>query len=104
MDVQMLDRQGHSQREIARLTGQSRNTVDKILTQPVPAPFQKPPRSSKLDPFKPYLDHRFRQYPLSAVRLMEEIAPMGYRGSVDLLRRYLHTLSAPDRALAKATV
>ena len=104
MDVQMLARQGHSQREIARLTGHSRNTVAKILSQPAPTPFQTPPRSSKLDPFKPYLDRRFRQCPLSAVRLLEEIAPMGYRGSVDLLRRYLRTLAAPDRALAKATV
>jgi transposase len=104
MDVQMLARQGHSQRQIAGLTGYSRNTVAKILAQPAPQPFQKPPRSSKLDPFKPYLDRRFREYPLSAVRLLEEIRPMGYPGSIDLLRRYLRTLSAPDRARARAAV
>jgi transposase len=104
MDVQMLARQGHSQRQIARLTGYSRNTVAKTLAQPAPTPFQKPPRSSKLDPFKPYLDRRLGQSALSAVRLLDEIRPMGYAGSVDLLRRYLRTLSAPARALAKATV
>lgn len=104
MDVQLLARQGHSQRQIARLTGYSRNTVAKILAEPAPAPFQPPPRSSKLDPFKPYLEGRFRVSPLSAVRLLDEIRPMGYDGSVDLLRRYLRTLAAPDRALCAATV
>lgn len=104
MDVQMLARQGHSIRQIARLTGYSRNTVAKLLAQPAPTPFQTPSRSSKLDPFKPYLDRRFREYPLSAVRLLAEIRPMGYAGSIDLLRRYLRTLAAPDRACARATV
>jgi transposase len=104
MDVQMLARQGHSQRQIAALTGYSRNTVAKILAEPAPTPFRKPSRSSKLDPFKPYLDRRFRQYPLSAVRLLAEIRPMGYHGSIDLLRRYLRTLQAPDRARAQASV
>jgi transposase len=104
MDVQMLARQGHSQRQIARLTGCSRNTVAKILTQPAPAPFQQPPRSSKLDPFKPFLQRRFDEAALSAPRLLDEIRPMGYEGSVDLVRRYLRTLAAPDRARAKATV
>jgi transposase len=104
MDVKSLARQGHSQREIARLTGHSRNTVAKILTEPAPTPFQQTPRPSKLDPFKPYLERRFAQSALSARRLFDEIRPMGYPGSVDLVGRFLRTLAAPDRARAKATV
>jgi transposase len=104
MDVKSLANQGMSLREISRRTGYSRNTVAKILHQPAPKPFQQPPRPSKLDPFKPYLTRRFRECPLSAVRLLEEIRPMGYTGCVHLLRRFLATLQAPDRALAKATV
>ena len=35
MDVKMLANQGHSARAIARITGYSRNTVAKLLHQPV---------------------------------------------------------------------
>ena len=37
-------------------------------------------RGSKLDAFKDYLRERFDRYQLSAVRLIEEIRPMGYTG------------------------
>jgi transposase len=104
MEIQMLAHQGHSIREIARLTGHSRNTVTKILHQPAPQPFDKPARSSKLDEFKPYLEQRLAAYPLSAVRLLDEIRPMGFDGSLCILRRFLATLRSQQRARAKATV
>ena len=104
MDVQALHRQGLSVRQIARLTGRSRNTVSRILDQVAPRPYSRPPGPSKLDPFKDYLAQRYQECPLSAVRLLAEIQPMGYTGSIDLVRRYLLTLKQ-DRALqAKATV
>jgi transposase len=104
MDVKLLANQGFSRREIARRTGYSRNTIAKILRQPAPTPFPKPSRPSKLDPFKPYLQQRLQEGSLSAVRLLDEIRPMGYTGCVHLLRRFLATLKAPERARAKATV
>lgn len=104
MDVKLLLREGHSQREVARLTGLSRNTVARVVADPAPAPYQRAPGSSKLDPFKPYLERRFGECPLSAVRLLAEIRPMGYTGSIDLLRRFLATLRSSQRALTKATV
>src|SRR5689334_10220126 len=104
MDVKMLASQGHSARSIARITGRSRNTVARLLAQPAPQPFQKPPCPSKLDPFKPYLERRLAQYPLSAVRLLEEIRPMGYDGGVCVLRRFLATIRTKQRAQATATV
>ena len=77
MDVQMLARQGHSQREIARLTGHSRNTVAKILVQPAPTPFQTPPRSSKLDPFKEYLRGRRAERSTPSMDCRQKRLPRG---------------------------
>ncbi len=92
MDIKHLQRQGLSQREIARQTGLSRSTVAKILNQPAPRPFQKPVRKSSLDPYKPYLTQRWQQYRLSGVRLLEEIKAQGYGGSLDVVQRFLKTL------------
>jgi transposase len=104
MDVKMLANQGHSARAIARMTGYSRNTVAKLLRQAAPTPFQKPLRPSKLDPYKPYLRKRAQECPLSAVRLLEEIRPMGFNGSLCILQRFLAPLRSHQRAQAKATV
>lgn len=104
MNIQLLKKEGHSIREIARMTGRSRNTVRRILRQKAPQGFQTPDKPSKLDAFKDYLRQRYEQCGLSAVRLAEEIRPMGYGGSVIILRRYLKTLR-PDRLLRqKVTV
>jgi transposase len=104
MDLHVLHKQGHSIRAIAELSGHARNTVRKILRQSTPKAFQKPQRSSHLDPFKGYLTERFGACRLSAVRLLEEIRPMGYTGSVVTLRRFLATLKPQRAALEKLTV
>lgn len=104
MDLKLLRQQGHSIRQIAKQAGLSRNTVRKALRAKAPPVFKPPQRSSKLDPFKAYLRQRFSEHGLSAVRLLEEIEPMGFTGSIDLLRRFLKPLNAPAKALAKATV
>jgi len=57
-----------------------------------------------LDPFKDYLRGRFEQHGLSAVRLLEEIKPMGYGGSITTLRRWLRTLKATTLRQSKLTV
>lgn len=104
MDIKDLHRQGHSIRAIAQMTGRSRNTVRRLLRQSAPQPFQAPQRSSKLDEFKPYLEQRHRECNLSCVRLLEEIRPMGYTGSIDLLWRYVRLLRPDKKARAKLTV
>ncbi len=104
MDAKALLREGLSQREIARRTGFSRNTIARLADQPAPPPPPRRPRASKLDPFKPYLTERFQECPLSAVRLLEEIRPMGYDGGPAVLRRFLVTLRTAQRARATATV
>lgn len=104
MDIHQLAKAGHSIRAIARLTGRSRNTVAKLLAQNAPVPFQQRARASQLDPFKEYLEQRLSQFPLSAVRLFAEIQPMGYPGSISVLRRFLATRRGAEEAQARATV
>jgi transposase len=104
MDIKQLQRDGLSQRAISRMTGHSRNTVARLLAQKAPAPFATPARSSCLDAFKPYLRDRYGKVPLSSVRLLEEIRPMGYTGSIDTLRRFINTLAKHEHAAARATV
>jgi transposase len=104
MDIKTLHQQGHSIRAIADLTGHSRNTVRKTLRQKAPTPFQKPKRTSRLDPFKPYLEQCYRECALSAVRLRDEIELMGYDGSLDVVQRYLRQLKPERVAKAKLTV
>jgi len=104
LDIHALRREGHSIKAIARLTGFSRNTVRRELRRSAPASFQTPRRPSQLDPFKSYLEKRQSECSLSAVRLLAEIRPMGYSGSIDVLRRYLLGLRGERRKKARLTV
>jgi transposase len=104
IDVHQLHREGHSLRAVARLTGLSRNTVRKVLRGEHDLRRRPGARASKLDPFKDYLGRRRAEHPLSAVRLLEEIRPMGYTGSLATLRRFLATLDAQATRRRKLTV
>ena len=88
MDIHDLKRQGHSIRDIARLSGLSRNTVRKVLRGEHTLRMKPTSRASQLDPFKDYLRERYAAHGLSAVRLIDEIRPLGYAGSIATLRRY----------------
>lgn len=104
MDIKELQQQGHSIRDIARITGLARNTIRKVLRGEHAMKMQPSPRDSLLDPFKDYLCQRFQEHGLSAVRLLEEIQPMGYTGSIATLRRYVSTLRQTARRQGKLTV
>lgn len=104
MEIKDLKNEGHSIRAIERMTGHSRNTIRKVLKQTQPAAFCKPERVSKVDEFKEYVRNRYEECALSAVRLIQEIRPMGYSGSVQTLRRYLQSFRKTRKAIAKATV
>jgi transposase len=104
MDIKALFNAGYSQRAIAELTGRSRNTVSRMLKQKTPTPPKPRARRSLLDPFKPYVEARYVECRLSAVRLLTEIQAQGYIGSVVTLRRFVHTLRAPTGAQKRLTV
>src|SRR5205823_10432707 len=82
MDIRTLRKEGHSIKAIARQTGRSRNTVRRVLREARPTAFKKPQRHSCLDAFKSYVQQRWEECGLSAIRLLAEILPMGYTGSV----------------------
>jgi transposase len=94
MNIRFLQKQGHSVREIARLTGHSRNTVRKLLRAKRAPRASARLRASKLDAYKPYLTERWEAHGLSAVRLVPEIRAQGFNGSTQIVRRFLHTLKA----------
>lgn len=104
MDIKLLRSNGLSKREIARITGHSRNTIDKLLNQSAPEPFQRRPRRSLLDPYKEYIKARWNEFGLSALRLFEEVQPQGYTGCLNLVERYVKTLKDEKAVAEKATV
>lgn len=61
-------------------------------------------RTSKLDRYKPYLNQRWNEGCTDAGRLHTEIQALGWHGSVQAVRRYVHpfrtTLTAPPAAVA----
>jgi transposase len=75
------------------MTGLARNTVRRVLREQAPHPAKQRARSSQLDPFKPYLERRYAECALSAVRLLEEIRAMGYAGGIDVVRRFIRSLT-----------
>jgi len=103
-DIHELHRQGQSIRAIAELTGLSRNTIRKVLRGQHNLVRKSAPKVSCLDPHKDYLQQRFTETRLSAVRLLAEIRPMGYEGSLVTLRRFLQPLKQQTQATKKLTV
>jgi transposase len=104
VDIKTLHQQGYSIRAVAEATGFARNTARKALRGQHPLKRQATPRLGKLDPFHDCLRQRCAEHPLSAVRLLAEIRPMGHAGSVDTLRRFLASLRQRQHARRKLTV
>jgi transposase len=81
---------GVSIRELAERTGRSRNTVRRALRADAPPVFDCPERPSKLDPFKQEIHRLLRDDPrLPAVRVREEIAPLGFDGAQTIVNDYV---------------
>lgn len=93
MEIRVLARQGQGIREIARTLGVSRNTVRRYLkADAVPTYKVRPPRPTKLEPFKAYLLQRVAQarpHWLPATVLLREIGEQGYRGGISQLKAFL---------------
>ncbi len=78
---------------IARELGLDRKTVRTFLL--IGPPGERHPRAvtpSVLDPFKSYLQERIVQYPLSSIRLFEEIQRQGYTGGYGLVKEFVRPL------------
>lgn len=99
--IRELHRQGLNISDIARKTNHDRKTVRKIIAQEAMPKFkERPKQPSKLDPFKNYLKQRMDLEVFNCVKLLREIAAMGYSGSSTILRDYVK----PFRQNQKATM
>ena len=84
LEIRVLHRHGKSIREIARETGVARNTVRRYLRDEEAARYKpRPPRSTKLDPFKAYVAERLGSAVpewIPASVLLMELRERGYCG------------------------
>jgi transposase len=77
-------------KEIVRRTGLARNTVRRALRSGGPPRYRRPPRPSKLDPFRDEIHRLLREDPrLPGTRVRELIEALGYAGSKTILDDYL---------------
>jgi transposase len=97
----MREVEGLSIREIARRTGHDRNTVRRALRREGPPRYRRPPRPSKLDPFKDEIHRLLGEDPrIPGKRVRELLAEVGFDGSKTILDDYLREvrpLFAPKR-------
>jgi transposase len=81
---------GLSIREISRRTGVHRDTISRAVKSTGPPRYRRPPRPSKLDPFKDEIHRLLADDPkLPGTRMRELLAPLGYDGSKTIVDDYL---------------
>lgn len=88
--IREFARQGLSITDIAQRVGCDRKTVRKYLADPEPPRYTaRPPRVSKLDPFKSYVQHRLECGVYNCEVLSRELCARGYDGKKTMLRAYV---------------
>jgi transposase len=96
LEIRVLHRHGKGVREIARETGLSRNTVRRYLRDQTASRYKsRPPRASKLDPFKAYVSERLASAApasIPATVLLGELRERGYPGGYTILKDFVVTL------------
>lgn len=94
LTIHDLHTQGKSVQEIAQTLGISRTTVRKYLKHPE-AVIRKPrpPRPSKLDPYKAQITTWVTQDHCTNCEVMlQRLQQMGYQGGISILKEYVHPL------------
>ncbi|MGH2996433.1 MAG: IS21 family transposase [Gaiellaceae bacterium] len=77
-------------KEIARRTGHGRNTIRRALRSGEPPRYRRPPRPSKLDPFREEVHRLLRSDPrLPGKRVRELLEEQGFAGGKTILDDYL---------------
>lgn len=98
LEIRVLHRHGQSIREIAREMGVSRNTVRRYLRDGEAGRYKpRPPRPTKLDPFKGYVIERLGAAAaewIPASVLLMELRERGYPGGYTMLKRFVASLKA----------
>jgi transposase len=89
----MNEVEGLSIHEIVRRTGHDRNTVRRALRREGPPRYERPPRPSKLDPFKDEIKRLLQEDAgMPAKRVRELIEELGYAGGKTILDDYVRAL------------
>jgi transposase len=79
--------------EISRRTGYARETVRNYLNnKTAPEPQKRPPKPSKLDPYKPYIQEKINEGHYTAARLFREIKEMGYDGEMTIVKDFVRKI------------
>jgi len=97
MELAVLRKPGASIRELARMTGHSRNTVRRYLRGGEIVERRKPAgkRAEKLDDFKDYIVARMRAASSERIPtavLFREIKERGYQGGETRVKQFVRTL------------
>ena len=89
----LFHREGYSKRAIAKKTGMSRNTVDRLLELVVPPRYERPAKGSLLDPFREEVLSLLDEDPARpATAISRELRRVGYTGGLTILRTYLREI------------
>jgi transposase len=106
MDVKLMYRQGHSLRQIARVTGLSRVTVRRILSAAAPQGYgPRAQRPGKLAAFVAWLEARLTERPrATASWLHRGLVGEGFGGSYSTVKRWARERRREERARARACV
>lgn len=86
----------------ARLLGIGRNAVRNVLrgkerSRAAP-PAHQPPRTSKLDAFKPHIQRLVLEDRLTATLVLEEIRALGYAGGYSILKQHVRGIRPSPKA------
>ena len=94
LTIHDLYTQGKNVQEIAQELEISRTTVRKYLTHPEAAiPKPRPPRPSKLDPFKEQINKWIMEdHCTNCEVIFERLQKMGYTGRISILKEYVQPL------------
>ncbi len=91
--VQVLRREGVSQRAVAEQLQINRRTVARLWSAPEPPRYVRASSGSLVDAFRPQLQRLVEEWPqIKAPRATEVLRGYGYTGSVDLVKRALREL------------
>jgi len=94
MEIRNLLESGVSVSEAARILGVARATLRKYTEMPSYLEYVRDKKKvSKLEPYKEYVKARLEKFPLSSIRIYDEIKTQGYGGKLTILRGYMRELS-----------
>jgi transposase len=104
MDIKKLKQEGYSIKGIVRETGYSRNTVRSMLREKYKDKKNRKERKSILDPYKDYVEDKFKNTELTIQRIYEDIMQLGYTGSIYQIYRFLKSRKKAISDREKLTV